>query len=257
MSGPTVSAAYRAVVFDLFGTLIEFDASSLPALRLGDVTVPSTIPRYADLLRRYVPHVSAKQFAEALRAASDTLRIECAESLIEPPSRLRFRRALERLACPPAVLDEAAVVLSRAHHDGINSATVFPPERRAVLDHAAALGPVALVSNFDDTASAFAILARHGILPALATVVVSEAVGLRKPHPVTLLTALHGLGLEAADVLFVGDSLSADVGVAHAVGADAAWIDHGGEGVPPDVTPPRHVLRRLEDLHAVLDGARS
>ena len=257
MSGTGGRRAYRAVVFDLFGTLIEFDGSSLPVVHIGGVAVPSTIPGYARLLRRYVPQVDAERFAQALRAASDELRLECEESLVEPPSRLRFRRALLRVACPPAVLDEAAVVLSRAHHAGINAATVFPAERRAVLEHAAALGPVALVSNFDDTASAFAILARHEILPRLATVVVSEAVGLRKPHPLLLATALHALGMEAADILFVGDSLTADVGVAHAVGADAAWIDHGGEGIPAGVTAPRHVLRSLPELHAILDGARN
>jgi FMN phosphatase YigB (HAD superfamily) len=255
MTSSRGGGAYRAVIFDLFGTLIEFDGSSLPTLEVGGVAVPSTIPRYASLLRRYVPRTDAEQFARALRAASDQLRIECEESLIEPPSRVRFRRALERVACPPAALDEAAVVLSRAHLEGINSATVFPPERRAVLAHAAAQGPVGLVSNFDDTASAFTILARHEILPVLSTVVVSEAVGLRKPHPVTLATALHELGVEATDVLFVGDSLSADVGVAHAVGANAAWIDYSGTGVPPDTTPPRHVLRALEDLHAILGDA--
>ncbi|HWP65157.1 MAG TPA: HAD family hydrolase [Candidatus Limnocylindria bacterium] len=254
MTRPAAGAGYRAVAFDLFGTLIEFEAARLPTLRIEGTSQPSTVPLFAARLARYVPGVDTEAFAAALRAVTEELRGEHAESLVEPPSRLRYRRALVRVGCSPDVLDEAAIVLSRAHHEAIGNATVFPPERRTVLARAAARGPVGLVSNFDDTASAFAILARHGILPLLHTVVVSEAIGLRKPHPATLATALHALDVEAGETLFVGDSLLADVGVAHAVGAHAAWIDHAGVGVPPDVVPPRHVLRRLEDLHAVFDA---
>jgi putative hydrolase of the HAD superfamily len=254
MTGPA-RPAYRAVVFDLFGTLIEFDPGRLPTLAVAGGEVHSTVPHYAEQLGRYVPRVAAEEFAVALRGASEELRGECGESLAEIPSRERFRRALVRVACPDTHLDEAAVVLSRAHHEAIAAATVFPAAHRDVLALAASRGPVAVVSNFDDTSAAFAILARHAILPALATVVVSEAIGVRKPHPAMLATALATLGLAAHEVLFVGDSFTADVGVAHALGADAAWIDATGSGVPPGAPPPRHMLRRLADLSAVLaDG---
>ena len=252
-----MTVAYRGVVFDLFGTLIEFEPGRLPVLTVDGATVPSTVPRYAEQLRRYVPQVSGEQFAVALRAASEELRAECEDGLVEPPSRVRFRRALLRVGCAESALDEAAIVLSRAHHEAIAMATVFPASRRGILALAAARGPVALASNFDDTSSAFAILARHGILEALTTVVVSEALGVRKPHPAMLSTALATLNLAAREVLVVGDSFTADVEMAHAAGADAAWVDAAGSGVPPGARPPRHVLRRLEELHAVLGGAEA
>jgi FMN phosphatase YigB (HAD superfamily) len=249
-----MKAPYRAVVFDLFGTLIEFEATRLPTLTLDGVAVPSTLPRYAELLRRFVPRVDAGEFALALGVVTEELHAERAARLVETSSRVRFRRALVRVGCPEEMLDEAAIVLSRAHHEAIRAATVFPPSRREILALAAAHGQVAVASNFDDTSSAFAILARHDILPALATVVVSEAIGIRKPHPAVLTTALVTLKLAAREVLVVGDSFTADVGMAHAAGADAAWLDTGGGGVPTGAPPPRHVLRRLEDLRAVLDA---
>jgi putative hydrolase of the HAD superfamily len=244
--------AYGAVVFDLFGTLIEFDPGRVPTLVLDGTPVPSTVPCFADHLARYAPGVPPARFAAALRTATEELYRESGDRLVEIASRQRFRRALEHAGAGAAQLDEAAIVLSRAHHAAIGTATVFPPAHREVLTQAAARGPVAVVSNFDDTSSGFAILARHGILPALATVVISEGVGVRKPHPAILATALVSLGMAASDVLFVGDSYTADVGVAHAVGAHAAWIDAAGQGVPPGAIPPRHVLRRLSDLSAVL-----
>jgi HAD superfamily hydrolase (TIGR01509 family) len=227
----------------------------LPTLVAGTAPVRSTVPTYVERLRRYVPHVSAEAFAGVLRSATEALREEGAESLAEVPSRERVRRALVGVACPREQLDEAAAVLSRAHHEAIATATVFPPVHREILTLAAARGPVAVASNFDDTSSAFAILALHGILPALATVIVSEALGVRKPHPAMLAAALATLGLEAHEVLFVGDSFTADVGVAQALGADAAWIDAAGVGVPADARPPRYVLGRLAELGPILSGA--
>jgi putative hydrolase of the HAD superfamily len=247
--------SYGAIVFDLFGTLIEFDASRLPTLVMHGTRVASTVPVFAERLRSYVPGVGLDTFVAAMRAVTEELRVRNGPALVETTSRERFRQALIAIDCAEADLDEAAVVLSRAHHAAIGDATVFPPGHRAVLDAAAARGPVAVVSNFDDTASAFAILARHGILPVLGTVVVSDALGLRKPHPALLVSALATLGVGADETLFVGDSFPADVGVAHAVGADAAWIDAGAVGVPVGATPPRYVLRRLNDLLAVVGAA--
>jgi FMN phosphatase YigB (HAD superfamily) len=243
---------YGAIVFDLFGTLIEFDASRLPTLVVHGSRVASTVPVFAERLRRYVPRVGPEAFVAALRAVTEELRVRNAPALVETASRERFRQALIAVGCADGNLDEAAVVLSRAHHAAIGDATVFPPGHRAVLHAAAARWPVAVVSNFDDTASAFAILARHGMLPALGTVVVSEALGLRKPHPALLVSASASLGVIAAETLFVGDNFHADVGVAQAVGADAAWVDAGGVGVPAGATPPRYVLRRLDELLAVV-----
>lgn len=254
MTAPAASHSYAAVAFDLFGTLIEFDPGRLPTLVVDGVPVPSTVPCFADLVTAYVPGVTPGAFFVAMRAVTEAIRTEHRGTLAETPSRQRFRRVLERLGCAAARLDEAAVVLSRAHHAAIADATVFPAGRRAVLHAARRRGPVAVVSNFDDTASAMAILARHEILSQLTTVVVSEAAGLRKPHPALLVAALTAMATPAAATLFVGDNFECDVGVAQAVGTDAAWIDDRGQGVPAGARRPRYVVRALEDLQPVLGG---
>jgi FMN phosphatase YigB (HAD superfamily) len=252
MSAGAGRSRYRAVVFDLFGTLLDFDPERLPAMDVDGRRVRSTVPRYEALVARYAPGVAAGEFSTVLREVTEAVHRAHRTTLVETPSRARFRLVLERVGCAADRLEEAAAVLSRAHHAAIAAATIFPESRRAVLAAAAARGPVALVSNFDDTASGFAILARHGILPSLAAVVVSEAVGFRKPHPVPLATALATLGLSADEVLMVGDSYDADVGVASALGADAAWIDPARAGPPAGKPPPRYVLERLEDLEPIL-----
>ena len=58
-----------------------------------------------------------------------------------------------------------------------------------------------------------------------ATVIDSSVVGFTKPDPRIFALALERLGVDAADALMVGDSPSADVDGALAVGIRAALID--------------------------------
>jgi putative hydrolase of the HAD superfamily len=214
--------------------------------------VRTTIAGLTDVLAEWVPDVSPAAFWQALLSVSDEMARARAYDHVELPSRERFRRALERVGCDDRVQPEAAVHLSRAHMAVIASATTFPPAHAALL---AALRPryrVGLVSNFDDTASAYDILLRHGIAPYLDTVVVSEALGLRKPHPGVVRVGLRGLGLPADAVVLVGDTWSEDIVGAHAAGVDAVWIDTHGRGVPDGQPAPARVVRALPELAALL-----
>jgi FMN phosphatase YigB (HAD superfamily) len=82
--------------------------------------------------------------------------------------------------------------------------------------------------------------------------VFSDEVGVRKPAPEVFLHACHGLGVEPATVLFVGDDLERDVQGAAAVGMrtmQAVWFgaDDNLE-IEPDFT--------AFDATEVLDSAR-
>jgi FMN phosphatase YigB (HAD superfamily) len=204
------------------------------------------------LLAEWVPDVTPAEFWQALLTVSEEMAAARVNDHVELPSRERFRRALERVGCDDAVQIEAAVHLSRAHMALIIGCTVLPPTHADLL---AALRPryrLGVVSNFDDTGSAYDILLRHGIAPHLETVVVSEALGLRKPHPALVRVGLRGLDLPASEVLLVGDTYAEDIVAARAAGVDAAWIDVHGRGVPDGQPPPRHVLRALPELAAIL-----
>jgi FMN phosphatase YigB (HAD superfamily) len=111
------------------------------------------------------------------------------------------------------------------------------------------VGSVAVVSNFDDTASAYAILARHGLLERVDAVVISEAVGRRKPHPLPIVAALRSLDVAASDAVFIGDGATADVGAARAAGVTAVLIAPGGNE-PPGTADV--VVARLADVPRAL-----
>ena len=109
------------------------------------------------------------------------------------------------------------------------STTRFPEAHARLLAEASTRCALGVITNFDDTATAYAILARHGILPRLGTVVVSEAVGLRKPNPLLVALALRDLGVAPGEAVLIGDHPIEDVGAATAAGVDAVWIDTAGD----------------------------
>jgi putative hydrolase of the HAD superfamily len=247
-----VARAYRGVLFDLFGTLVLFDEQRLPEMTVGTARVRTTIAALDGPLAAWAPGTTPAAFGAALRAVSEEIARARAQDHVETSSRERFRRALARIGCPPACLEEAARELSRAHLASLAAATVLPPAHATLLATLHGRHRLGVVSNFDDTSAAHQILGRHAVTPWLDTVVVSEALGVRKPHPELVLAGLRGLGLEAAEVLFVGDNLNEDGGAARAAGVDAAWIDAQGTGVPAGTPPPRYVLRALTEVAVVL-----
>lgn len=244
---------YRGVLFDLFGTLVRFDPTRLPHLVRDGVRVPSTLAALGPLLDDVAPGVGAERLFDALMAVSRELVAERAHDHREQPSRERFRRALERVGVAAPAAAAGGVLLSRAHLALLVAATDYPPSHRAVVERVARNRRLAIVSNFDDTAAAYEVLHRHGILDGLHAIVVSEAVGVRKPHELIMRQALGRLELPAGDVVFVGDTFAEDVLGAQHAGIDVAWIDRDGTGVPAGQTAPTWVLRRLEELPAALD----
>jgi len=250
-----VPAPYRGVLFDLFGTLIGFDAERLPTLDVGGKAVRTTVGALGPLLAEFVPAVSPDEFLQALLTASDEIARARAYEHVELPSRERFRRALERVGCDDGLIAEAAVHLSRAHMAAIVAATVMPPVHAALVARLHGRLPLGLVSNFDDTSAAWDILCRHGLAGCFDVVVVSEALGLRKPHPALLRAGLRGLDLPADAVLFVGDTFREDVVGAQAAGIDVAWIDAAGAGVPAGGAPPTWVVRELTGIAHLVDAA--
>lgn len=244
---------YRGVLFDLFGTLISVDVSRLPEMPIGERRVRSTLGGLGALFAEFVPEATPPDVWQAVTTASDELAQARAWDHVELPSRERFRRALVLLGCDEGRCDEAAVVLSRAHLRLIAEATVFPASHAALVRAARARCRLALVSNFDDTAAGYEILRRHGLLDVLDTVVISEGLGLRKPHPALVRVPLRELGLATTEALFVGDTLGEDVAAASAAGVDAVWIDARGTGVPAgSPCVPRWTVRSLPEIAPLL-----
>ncbi len=81
---------------------------------------------------------------------------------------------------------------------------------------------------------------------------VSETFGVKKPDPAIFHAAADCLGVLPADVLFVGDNPSADIGGAHAAGMPAAWL-HRDQAWPAALaSQPEFVIGSLAGLLPIL-----
>jgi putative hydrolase of the HAD superfamily len=90
-----------------------------------------------------------------------------------------------------------------------------------------------IVSNFAPTLKG--ILEDKGILSYFDPVIVSTEVGLEKPDPAIFHLAVERSGLEAKDILYIGDHDRNDIWAPNQVGIDAVKIKrydfHTGEGI--------------------------
>ena len=248
-----MSAGYRAALFDLFGTLVHFDTTALPEIEIDGRRLRSTSDGWYDLLADALPGVSVAEFVRATWQVSVELDEARRATGDEFPSRERFRRALRQVGCDAGAADELAPLFARGHMQQLARCTHFPPAHAELLARLSGRYALAVVTNFDDTTTAFGILARHGVLPLLGSVVVSEAVGLRKPHPALVRLALRELGVAPGDAVMIGDHALEDVGAAVAAGVDAVWIDAAGMGVAVGNPAPRYVVESLAEVAPILE----
>lgn len=245
--------SYRAVLFDLFDTLVWFDRNRLPEVRVDGKVIRSTAGQLHEAFRPYAPGVELAEFIDALmwswqeaeRARRDTHReVAAAERL----RMLIGRLGLEERRLAP----EAVSVLLATHMRELSKAVVFPPHHGPLLDELRKRHRLAIVSNFDYTPTARGILEREGIAHLFETLVVSDEVGWRKPEPVIFETALGQLGVSASEALYVGDRADIDVAGAQGVGMSAVWINRDASALPPGIEPPEFEIRDLEELTQIL-----
>lgn len=237
-----MTRAYRAVLFDLFGTVVHFAAPPGQTQR--------TFEWLREPLGAHRPGLDFDRFRRALFEVSAEMMASRAPEHRETPSRERFRRALLQLDAAPDGHLAAADALSLAHMAHLASQTEMPPEHDRLLRELGRRYRLGLVSNFDHAPTARAILTLHGVHDCFAVTVISDDVGLRKPHPDIFQAALRELGTAPGEALYVGDTPSDDVVGAQAVGLDVAWINRRGEPAPEP--PPTYTLRALVELRDIL-----
>lgn len=244
---------YRAVLLDMFDTLVLFNRQHLPQVAVHGQPVHTTSPFVRAVLAPLCPGLSLEAFAEAFlgsyREAEAIRSREHREVVAHDRFRLLFRRL--GIPCGPATADlmEAAI---REHHRHLTGALEFPGSHRATLDTLAGGYRLGVVSNFDYTPTVEAALRHHGIRERFDTVVVSAEVGWRKPRPEIFARALDALGMSPAEVLFVGDSPETDLLGARNLAMDAVWVNPAGRACPPGIPAPTGTVSGLPELLGLL-----
>jgi HAD superfamily hydrolase (TIGR01509 family) len=225
-----------AILIDVGFTLTFWDGVRIAshAAQAGVAADPAAIERAETLLRRETPEVQGTP----LRTHDDG-------------GALYLQRVFSRLlrlanaAGADADLDRAAALIHREHLRS-NVWRRVGGGNRAALERLQAGGfRLAIVSNSEGTVEA--MLDDVGLRPFFETVVDSGVVGSVKPDAPIFQIALDRLKLAPADAIMVGDSPTADIHGAHAVGLRAALVD------PHDLYPWIEAPR-FADLAAFADA---
>jgi len=247
----------QVACFDLFDTLVRVRTERLPEMHFGDATIRSTIPILYE--RLFAERgIELDELVAALRSTWTELQAELKraegpedERLKEIPAIAKYRRLLRRLAAIEEHEEaELAQEIAELHHSSLVAASQAIDGAVELLDAVRARQiPTVLISNWDHASAGRAMLEATGLAEQLDHVVISEAVGLRKPHARLFELALAPFDADPGAALHVGDLAEADAWGAGRLGFRTVWIDRDTAGWPDALEPrPDLSIPRLADL---------
>ncbi len=196
-----------------------------------------------------------ERFAAELGSVDRELRKAYYAEHRELPTLERFRVFGRRIGTPAVAMAET---LTRTHMAAIRERVTFLAHHEALLARLRGRVRLAVCSNFSHGETAREVLERAGLLAHFDPVVISEDVGIRKPRPEIFEAVLERLGATPGEVIHVGDSLSADVAGASALGMHTAWLtrrvrDPEAALREYDGPKPDYVIADLAGLESLLD----
>jgi HAD superfamily hydrolase (TIGR01509 family) len=217
----------RAILVDVGFTLTFWDGARIAAhAALEDVVVEPAAVERAELVIRRDTREREGQPVRTHDDGGDGYLQRTFRTMLEVAGATGDARGLDR----------AAATIHRKHLER-NVWRRVGAGNRAALERLRDAGfRLAVVSNSEGTVEA--MLEEVGLRPFFETVVDSAVVGSVKPDARIFQIALARLGLQPADALMVGDSPTADVHGAHALGVRAALVDP--LDLYPWITAPRY-----------------
>ena len=130
------------------------------------------------------------------------------------------------------------------------SAVSFTPHAQTVLEQLANEVPLGLLTNGPEHRQRPKVDAL-GIEPYFETIVYAGDLSRRKPNAEPFHAVLSALDVDAANALYVGNSLRLDIAGAQGCGMQSAWYAPAGES--PGPYRPQYVLRSLAELVEVVE----
>ena len=232
MNAQAPALAYDWVLFDADDTLFHFDALQ-------------------GLQRTFARHGLAFGHAEyaAFQAVNRPLWVDYQHGRLSATElkRRRFHDWAARIGLHPDELNRdflASMVEACPPLDGVT----------ALLDALHGRARLGIVTNgFVDLQEAR--LRHTGLRERFEVLVISEHVGVAKPHPDIFRHALREMGGPApARVLMVGDNPHSDIAGGHAMGFDTCWYNPGGLPRPDGVAMRYEVASHGELARLLLGG---
>jgi putative hydrolase of the HAD superfamily len=207
------------VFFDFFGTLVDYDSSVHPTTRNAPL----------DFARRAGVEISEDASNAYWQKIWDELNADADRTGRE----FSMREVAHRYWCSigsPTLVSESTDALIAEYLEAW-TANVFPAAHALdCLTDLASDHTLAIVSNTHDSRLVPRLARQFGLYDTISHVVASVNVGWRKPHPLIFQAALHDCQVSSRNVVFVGDSWTADVEGPRHVGMSAVYVGPPTQG---------------------------
>jgi len=252
-----------AITFDFGNTLVPVGRAALR--RVVELTADGVVRDRPEIDREAFLAAWAEERERQFRENVPRFReVDLAERLVRVFARLRgmeppgadeaWDQARAATWSDPAEVERTVEVYSRSFVDGL------PPVAGAdrLLDRLAADGrALAILSNWPLAATIDRYAEARGWAPHLRTIVVSQRVGVIKPHPAIFAAARTALGDPApGEILHVGDDWAADIVGARDAGWRTAWVTDRPADTPLPTSAPDAGSAADLTLASVLDLQR-
>jgi putative hydrolase of the HAD superfamily len=207
----------RGVLFDLGSTLIRFDGDWEAVLDEGVEALTRALER-AGLVLDW--KTLGKAFLHEMELSQRERQID----YLERSMRLVLHRSLQGVGARPPGPDAEEQAL-KAFYRTTEAYWRLMPGAHAVLDTLRKEGlRLAIVSNAADEDNVLRLIDDASLRPWFDPIIVSAAVGVRKPHPRIFGHVLQRWEIPPTDLVMVGDTLGEDVLGAQRIHLHQIWM---------------------------------
>jgi len=253
-------AGIEAITFDFGNTLVPVSRAALR--RVVELTADGVVATHPSFDRAAFLAAWAEERERQFREEVPQFReVDLTARLVRVFARLRgmvppgddeaWDQARAATLSEPAELEAVVETYSRAFVGGLPPA----PGVDDLLARLAAGGrKLAILSNWPLAATIDRYAEARGWVRSLRAIVVSQRVGVIKPHPAIFAACRAAIGdPPPASILHVGDDWAADIAGARAAGWRTAWVSQRPADTPlPTSEPDRSVSADLE-LEAIAE----
>jgi HAD superfamily hydrolase (TIGR01662 family) len=208
----------QAVLFDLGSTLLYYDAT------WGPESIREATLAMVAALQQAGLDLTWPDFISAFESRENDYYKERETEFLEISSRYILRSVLGEFGypeIPDALIRDALKALYRVSQAHWLLEEDALPMLLALKQQGYRLG---IISNASDDEDVQTLIDKAQIRPFFDFIIVSAAVGIRKPHPRIFRMALDRWNLAPDQAVMVGDTLGADILGAHNVGMRGVWI---------------------------------
>jgi putative hydrolase of the HAD superfamily len=207
----------KAVLFDMFDTLMLIEKNH-------EFYSPSLIRMYNYLNKNGID-VPFDKFDEVYIKVRDALYVEADLNWEEPHFNVRVSQTLKTLGYDYDVSSSIVTSATNEFCEEFMKYVRIDQNAKAMLEQLYGKYKLGIVSNFAIPECVLKLLKADGLEGLFDAIVVSGAVNKRKPSPEIFTGALKMLGVSAAETVFVGDTIDADVEGPKAIGMKVVYIE--------------------------------